>query len=304
MAPDSDPTTPRLHRSLTPSHESSISHLLEIARRGVRTLVMGILNVTPDSFSDGGRFLAPDAARRHAEQMAADGADIMDVGGESTRPGAAPLTEEEELRRILPVIEALTASLAVPISVDTYKSGVARKAVEAGAAMVNDISGGTFDPAMLATVAELGVPICLMHLKGTPRDMSQHATYADVVKEVRDWLAARADAALTAGIPRENILLDPGFGFAKTAEHNLELLRRLGELTTLGYPIVAGLSRKSTIGRVLGGLPVEDRVEGTAAAVALSIAYGAAVVRVHDVKQMARVARMTDTVVRGWRGWE
>jgi len=276
--------------------------LLDIARRGERTLVMGILNVTPDSFSDGGRFFTLDTALRQAERMAADGADILDIGGESTRPGSDPLPAEKELARILPVIEAAAARLPTPLSVDTYKAMVARRAVEAGAAMVNDISALTFDPAMAATVAELRVPVCLMHIQGTPKNMQQNPVYEDVVTEVRDWLAARAEVARTAGIPETHIVLDPGFGFGKTAAHNLELLRRLRELTTLGYPLLIGTSRKSTIGKVLGGLPPDDRLEGTAATVSLSIANGASIVRVHDVKEMVRVVRMTDAVVRGhWR---
>jgi dihydropteroate synthase len=276
--------------------------LLEIARRGERTLVMGILNITPDSFSDGGRFLAADTAIRHAEQMAEDGADIIDLGGESTRPGAAPLSIDEELARVLPVVQSLVKRIPLPLSIDTYKAEVARRTVEAGASMINDISALAFDPAMGSTVAELAVPVCLMHIRGTPRNMQNNPHYDDVAVEVRDQLADRVKSALVAGISRDKIILDPGFGFAKTAIHNLELLRRLSELTTLGYPLLSGTSRKSTIGKVLGGLPAEERLEGTAATVAISIANGAAIVRVHDVKEMKRVAQMTDAIVRGnWR---
>jgi dihydropteroate synthase len=276
--------------------------LLEIARRGDRTLVMGILNVTPDSFSDGGLFFAPEDALLQAERMASEGADIIDIGGESTRPGSEPLPLEEELARVIPIIEALSSRISIPLSIDTYKAAVARRAVEAGAAMVNDISALAYDPEMASKVAELGVPVCLMHIRGTPRNMQSNPHYEDVAAEVREELAGRAEAALRAGIKRENIILDPGFGFAKTAAHNLELLRRLRELTTLGYPIMSGTSRKSTIGKVLGGVPVEDRLEGTAATVALSIANGAAIVRVHDVKEMVRVVRVSDAVARGnWR---
>jgi dihydropteroate synthase len=276
-----------------------IHQLLGAARRGERTLVMGILNLTPDSFSDGGLYFSSDDAVRRAEAMIEEGADILDLGGESTRPGAEPLPVEEELRRVMPVVEALASRIPVPLSVDTYKAAVAERAVGAGASMVNDISALAFDPAMGPTVARLGVPVCLMHTRGTVRNMHRNPVYGDVVAEVKAELSARADAALAAGIARENIVLDPGFGFAKNAAHNLELLRRLRELTDLGYPLLAGWSRKSTIGKVLGGPPVEDRLEGTAATVALSIAYGAAIVRVHDVREMARVARMTDAVVRG-----
>lgn len=264
-----------------------------------RTLVMGILNVTPDSFSDGGRFLSPDAALRQAEQMIAEGADMLDIGGESTRPGAEPLALEDELARVVPVLSAIAARFPTPLSIDTYKAAVARPAVEAGAGMINDISGMTFDPEMLPTAAALRVPVCLMHIKGTPRNMQQNPVYTDVVMEVRDWLLERAKAAEAAGIHKEDIVIDPGFGFGKTVAHNLELLRRLSELTNLDYPLLSGTSRKSTIGKVLGGLPPDDRMEGTAATVALSIAYGASLVRVHDVKAMVRVARMTDAVVKG-----
>lgn len=260
---------------------------------------MGVLNVTPDSFSDGGLFLDPSNALRQAERMAEEGADILDVGGESTRPGADPLPPEEELARILPVIRAVAARLPVPISVDTYKARVAREAIQTGAVMVNDISALMFDPEMAPTVAALQVPVCLMHIKGTPKNMQQNPTYDDVVTEVRDWLRERAAAARAAGVAEEDIIIDPGFGFGKTVEHNLEILRRLREFTTLGYPLLIGTSRKSTIGKVLGDLPPHERLEGTAATVALSIANGASIVRVHDVKEMARVARMADAVVRG-----
>jgi dihydropteroate synthase len=279
--------------------------LLAVARSGQRTLVMGVLNVTPDSFSDGGRFLEPAAARAHAEQMVAEGADLLDIGGESTRPSTftslTSLPPEEELRRILPVIEAIAAQFpALPLSVDTYKAAVAREAVAAGAAMVNDISALRADPDMTPTVAGLGVPVCLMHLLGLPMALPPHPHYEDVVAEVREHLRERAAAAQAADILPEDIVLDPGIGFGKTAAHNLELLRRLRELMDLGYPLLVGTSRKSTIGAVLGGLPPEERLEGTAATIAISIANGAAIVRVHDVKAMARVARMSDAIVRGW----
>jgi dihydropteroate synthase len=278
--------------------------LIEAARAGRRTLIMGVLNVTPDSFSDGGLFFVPDEALAHAERMVAEGADILDIGGESTRPATfttgTPLDADEELRRILPIIQAITARMpAVPISVDTYKATVARQAVAAGAAMINDISAMRADPEMAATVAELGTPVCLMHMPGLPTALPIKAAYQDVVREVREHLLERAAAALAAGIAPENIVLDPGIGFGKTVAHNLELLRRLRELTSL-YPLLLGTSRKSTIGKVLGDLPPEDRLEGTAATVALSIANGAAIVRVHDVKEMTRVARMSDAIVRGW----
>ncbi len=281
------------------SADERLQALLRTARDGTRTLVMGVLNVTPDSFSDGGLYLDADRAVRQAVRMAEEGADIIDVGGESTRPGSDPLAIEDELNRVLPVIEAIHSRIDTPISIDTYKSAVARRAVEAGASMVNDISGMTFDPKMPATAADLGVPVCLMHIKGTPQNMQQEPVYTDVVAEVKEWLAKRADAARSAGIKSDNIIIDPGFGFGKTVPHNLEILRRLREFTTLGYPVMIGTSRKSTIGKVLGGLPSEDRLEGTAATVALSVANGASIIRVHDVKEMVRVARMADAVVRG-----
>lgn len=291
--------------NIAPPAARCLRTLLDAARAGRRTLIMGVLNVTPDSFSDGGRFFMPHQALAHAEQMVADGADILDIGGESTRPATfatgSPLDAEEELRRILPIIAAVAERMPdIPISVDTYKATVARCAVEAGAAMINDISALRADPDMASTVAELGVPVCLMHLPGLPTALPSIPTYEDVVEEVKRHLEERTAAALKAGVAPENIVLDPGIGFGKTVAHNLELLRRLRELTTPLYPILLGTSRKSTIGRVLGDLPPEDRLEGTAATVALSIANGAAIVRVHDVKEMARVARMADAIVRGW----
>lgn len=284
---------------------SLLHTLLDLAREGKRTLVMGILNVTPDSFSDGGLFFDPKQAAAHARQMAIDGADILDVGGESTRPATfatqQPLSPDEELRRILPVIEALVTELPhIPVSVDTYKAHVARRAVEAGAVMINDISALRADVAMAATVADLGVPVCLMHLLGLPMSIPAHPVYQDVVTEVRDHLLTQVEVARAAGIAPENIVIDPGIGFGKTVAQNLELLRRLRELTTPEYPLLVGTSRKSTIGKVLGDLPPDDRLEGTAATVALAIASGAAIVRVHDVRAMARVTRMSDAIVRGW----
>jgi dihydropteroate synthase len=284
----------------------AIRSLLRAARRGERTLIMGVLNVTPDSFSDGGRFLGAAAAVEAAEQMLADGADILDVGGESTRPATftshAPLPAGEEQRRILPVVSEIAQRFPdAPISVDTYKAAVARAAIDAGAVFVNDVSALRADPRMAPVVAEAGVPVCLMHLPGLPAAVKPCPAGEDVVALVRSHLAERATAARQAGIDAENIVLDPGFGFGKSASQNLELMRRLRELTDLGYPLLVGMSRKSTIGKVLGGLPVGERIEGTASTVALAIAYGAAIVRVHDVREMSRVARMSDAIVRGWR---
>lgn len=287
----------------TQSARDILRSLLALAHSGTRTLIMGVLNVTPDSFSDGGQFFDPQSAISHARQMIADGADILDIGGESTRPATfgdnAPLAIEAEKARVLPVIAALSAELPhVPISIDTYKAEVARAAVEAGAVMINDISALRADPDMAQTVAECGVPVCLMHLLGLPRAIPAEPIYNDVVNDIKAHLRERAEYALESGIAREGIIIDPGFGFGKTVAQNLELIRRLREFTELRFPILMGTSRKSTIGKVLGDLPPHERLEGTAATVALSIANGAAIVRVHDVKEMARVARMTDAIVR------
>ena len=266
-------------------------------RWGSRTYVMGVLNVTPDSFSGDGLGSDTDAAVEQALRFQADGADIIDIGGESTRPasiytGAGPITADEELRRVIPVIEALAGALHIPISIDTYKAEIAREALRAGAAMVNDVWGLRRDPDMARVVAEAGVPVVLMHNQA-------HTRYDDLVPDVIGELRRMIDAAISAGVRRENIIVDPGMGFGKTAEHNLEILRRLDEFRALDAPILVGMSRKSTIGYVLD-LPVEERLEGTAATVALSVAFGADIVRVHDVREMARVARMSDAVVRGW----
>ena len=237
---------------------------------------MGILNVTPDSFSDGGRYADTARALTHARAMAAAGADIIDIGGESTRPGAAPVAEEEELRRIIPLIERLSAELAVPISVDTYKSSVAKKAIEAGAGIVNDISGLRFSPDMADVVADSGAAVVIMHIKGTPRDMQQNPVYDDVIGEVMAYFEEGIEIAVKAGVDREKILIDPGIGFGKTLEHNLAILDRLDEFQALGRPIVLGTSRKKFIGTVLDVPMPEQRVDGTAATVALGIERGAA----------------------------
>ena len=264
---------------------------------GERTYVMGVINVTPDSFSNDGVGDDVDGAVRMAVRFQEDGADIIDVGGESTRPpgiygDTKPISADEELSRVLPMIEAIKRETDLPVSIDTYKASVAQAAIEAGASMINDVWALQRDPDMLRVAAEADVPVVLMHNQvGTE--------YDDVVPDVIEGLQQRVDAAVKGGVRPENIIVDPGMGFGKTAEQNLEILRRLGEFDTLGLPLLVGMSRKSTIGYVLG-LPVEDRVEGTAATVALSIAGGADIVRVHDVKEIARVARMTDAVVRGW----
>jgi len=274
---------------------------------GKQTLVMGVLNVTPDSFSDGGLYDTVEAAVARARSLVEDGAHLLDIGGESTRPATfgdkSPLPPEEEMRRILPVIERLRAEMPhVPLSVDTYKAQVARAALDAGACLVNDISGLTYDPLMAALVAERGVPVVLMHLPGRPRDLPLHPVYADVVAEVLSFFERQIGWAESQGIRRDHLWLDPGLGFGKTAAHNLELLRRLPELKALGLPLVVGASRKKFLGKILGTDDPGDRKEGTAATVALSIAYGADMVRVHDVREMARVAKVSDAVVRGWGG--
>ncbi|OYT73712.1 MAG: dihydropteroate synthase [Armatimonadetes bacterium JP3_11] len=266
---------------------------------GQRTLVMGVLNTTPDSFYDGGRYATLDAALARAEQMLEEGADILDIGGESTRPGAEPVPEAEEIRRVVPLIEAIVARYPnAVISVDTTKSRVAQQALQAGACILNDISGATFDPRMLEVAAHTGALIVLMHIKGTPKTMQQNPVYDDVVAEVRATLHAHARRALEAGIPKEHIWLDPGIGFGKTVEHNLQLLRGLPELRTLDFPILVGTSRKSFIGHILGGLPPEERLEGTLATLALAVAWGADIVRVHDVKAAVRAVNVADALCR------
>ena len=265
---------------------------------GERTLIMGILNTTPDSFSGDGLGNDAAAAIARGKQMVADGADILDVGGESTRPGAEPVALEEELRRVLPVIEGLAAEVDVPLSIDTYKAEVARQALATGAAIVNDISGLHYDEAMARVAAEFGAGVIIMHILGTPRDMQQDPRYGDLVGEISDYLEEGIVRAEAAGLSRQHLVVDPGFGFGKTVAHNLDMLRHLREFRCLGCPVMIGPSRKSTIGKLLGDLPPQERVEGTAAAVALAIAAGADIVRVHDVKEMVRVARVADAVVR------
>ena len=265
---------------------------------GVRTYIMGVLNITPDSFSGDGLGSDVDAAVSLALQFQDQGADILDVGGESTRPasiypGAGPVSEDEELSRTVPVVEALSRHLDLPISIDTYKANVAREAVRAGATMINDQWSLRRDPAMASVVAETGAAVVLMHNQEGTR-------YDEVVTDVIASLRSSLERAVEAGVPGDKVILDPGMGFGKTAEQNLEVLRRLDEFGSLNRPLLIGMSRKSTIGYVLD-LPVDDRVEGTAAIVALSIAKGADLVRVHDVKEMVRVARMSDAIVRGWR---
>lgn len=259
--------------------------------------IMGVLNITPDSFSDGGAWLSVENAVAHARQMADAGADIIDVGGESTRPGSAPVSAGEELQRVVPVIEALRAGIDVPVSIDTQKPAVMRAAVAAGAGMINDVNALQADGA-IETAAALGVPVCLMHMQGVPETMQDEPDYRDVVAEVVSFLGARAAACEAAGIAPGQIVLDPGFGFGKTVGHNLSLLRRLDALVALGYPVLVGLSRKSLIGKVLG-LPVDKRLYPSIALAVLAVWQGASIVRCHDVRQTREAALMCRAVMDG-----
>ena len=280
--------------------EEARSRRLELGGRTFdldrHTLVMGIVNVTPDSFSDGGRYFDRFDAVEGAVRQAEAGADILDIGGESTRPGSEFISLDEELERVIPVIEEMARRTDTPISIDTTKAEVARHALEAGAVMINDISAMRLDPDMPALAAEAGVPVCLMHMQGMPKDMQENPTYTDLLGEVISFLRTRAEEAEEAGVRPDRIILDPGIGFGKTLEHNLELIRRLGELRGLGYPVLLGPSRKAFIGRILD-LPANRRLEGTAAAVALGIAGGADIIRVHDVEEMIKVSRVADAVM-------
>ncbi len=266
---------------------------------GKKTLVMGILNVTTDSFSEQGSFLDPKLAIAHAKSMVADGADIIDIGGESTRPGARPVTATQEMKRVMPVIESLADKINIPISIDTSKAKVAEAAINAGAAMVNDVTALTKDKKMAATCAAADVAVILMHMRGQPLTMQDNPTYDDLLTEVIAYLGQRVAAAERAGIDSAKIMVDPGIGFSKTVAHNLEIIKRLREVKSLGLPVVIGTSRKSMIGKILGGLEPLDRVEGTAATVTAAILNGADIVRVHDVKEMVRVAKMADAIVSG-----
>ncbi len=259
-----------------------------------RPQVMGILNVTPDSFSDGGQFRSREAALAHARRMAEEGAAIIDVGGESTRPGSPPVSLQEELDRVIPVVERLHAELPLPVSVDTSKPEVMRAAVAAGAGMINDVYALRMDGA-LAAAAELGVPVCLMHMQGEPRTMQHEPSYTDVVAEVREFLAERASAAVQAGIPRERLLVDPGFGFGKRVDHNLSLMHHLPELLDIGLPLLIGVSRKSMIGAVTSA-DIEHRVHGSVAAASLAAWLGATIVRVHDVKATVDALKVVSAV--------
>ncbi|MGD8588166.1 MAG: dihydropteroate synthase [Chromatiales bacterium] len=257
---------------------------------------MGILNLTPDSFSDGGRYNRKELALAHARQMVEEGAGCIDIGGESTRPGAQSVSEQQELDRVIPLVETLSRELEIPLSIDTSKPGVMREAVAAGAGMINDVLA-LRAPAALETAARLQVPVCLMHMQGEPRTMQASPEYADVVRDVGGFLAGRIEACLAAGIPRARLLIDPGFGFGKTLQHNLLLLQRLEALQVLAVPLLVGISRKSMIGALLGGASVSDRVYGSVAAAVLAVLKGAAIVRVHDVRATVDALRVVAAVM-------
>jgi dihydropteroate synthase len=261
-----------------------------------RPMVMGILNVTPDSFNDGGRYMALASALAQARAMIEQGADIIDIGGESTRPGAALVTVDEELARVIPVIEALRAESCVPISIDTSNPAVMDAAAQAGADMINDVRALQRDGA-LAMAAALGLPVCLMHMQGSPENMQQNPAYDNLVEDISDFFSARIRQCLAAGIPLSCIMLDPGFGFGKTVEHNLQLVNRLGEFAHLGCPLLVGLSRKSTIGKILGSATT-DRLHGSVAAATLAFINGASILRVHDVEPTVLALRVVYAIQR------
>ena len=263
-------------------------------RLGERTLIMGVLNVTPDSFSDGGKFFEPQAALHQALEMIDAGADIIDVGGMSTRPASDEISADEEVRRVLPVVEALAKTTDTPVSIDSCRADVAERAIDAGAQIINDISAMRFDPRMVDVAAKKRTPVCLMHIKGSPKDMQRNPTYADVMAEIIRYLYRAAECAVRAGIAAGQLCVDPGIGFGKTVAHNLRILQNLGQLRSLGCPILVGTSRKSFIGAVCEK-EVDDRIFGTASSVALAAA-GADIVRVHDVGEMRDVVRLVDAV--------
>ncbi|UCD72442.1 MAG: dihydropteroate synthase [Syntrophobacterales bacterium] len=263
-----------------------------------KTHLMGILNVTPDSFSDGGLYINPDKAIAHGIELASQGADIIDIGGESTRPGAAPLKQDEELRRVIPVIDGLAAKVEIPISIDTYKSSVAERSIESGAEMINDISGLKFDPKMVGVVAKYDVPVVLMHIKGTPKVMQSDVHYDCLLTEIMEYLEQSIEIAEGAGIDAGQIIVDPGIGFGKSVQDNLKIIRHLAELKSLGKPILLGTSRKSFIGKLLHA-DVNQRDEGTLASISAAIMNGANILRVHDVAPAKKAAQIADAIRRG-----
>lgn len=261
-----------------------------------KTLIMGVLNITPDSFSDGGKYFSKNSAIKHALKLINEGSDIIDVGGESTRPGASPLTIEEEITRVIPVIKEIRKlSKNILISIDTYKSEVAKEAVKYGANIINDISGLVMDDRMVHIAAELDVPVIIMHLKGTPMDMQVNPTYENLISEITEFLRTQIQYALKNGVKKHNIIIDPGIGFGKTIEHNFKIIANLEKFKKIGFPILIGPSRKSFIGNLLK-LPPDKRLEGTAASIAIGIVNGARIVRVHDVLEMKRVSSIADKV--------
>ena len=266
-------------------------------RFGGRVAVMGVVNVTPDSFSDGGRTLEEESAVAHGLRLAESGADVLDVGGESTRPGSSPVSAEEEMQRVLPVVRGLRARTAVPISIDTRKADVARAALAEGAALVNDVSALEFDPELARVVAAAGVPLCLMHHQGTPETMQQQPRYQDAIEEILEFLQAAIERAVAAGIPRESLLLDPGIGFGKTFDHNQFILRRLSDLRVLGRPVLVGFSRKAFLGALVGGKPAAERAGVTAAcAAAVVMRGGADILRVHDVAEVREAVAVAEAI--------
>ncbi len=258
--------------------------------------VMGILNITPDSFSDGGDFILPAAALERARSMVDDGVDIIDIGGESTRPGSQAVSTEEELERVIPIISAIAAELPVPISIDSSKAAVMRAAVAAGAGMINDVMALQADGALVAAL-DVGVPVCLMHMQGEPRSMQHEPSYSDVVAEVQSFLQRRVAACEAVGIPRESLLLDPGFGFGKLLEHNLELLQHLEHFREFDLPLLVGISRKSMLGAILDDAPVDERLYGGLAAAVMAVERGAAIIRTHDVKPTADALKTVQAVI-------
>lgn len=272
---------------------------LKTAKREInisnKVLIMGALNITPDSFSDGGKFLAREKAIKRAIEMEENGADIIDIGGESSRPGSEPVPEDEELNRVIPVIKKIKGILKIPISIDTYKSNVAEKALDAGAEIVNDISGLRFDERMFDIVHQNKAALIIMHMKGKPKTMQDNPTYKDTIQEIYDFLKERTDYAMDNGLSKENIVIDPGIGFGKRQEDNLDILYRAGEFSSLGFPLLIGASRKSFIGRALD-LPVEERLEGSLAACGIAIEEGVDILRVHDVKSTRRFVDMYTTI--------
>ncbi len=272
---------------------------------GKQTIIMGTLNVTPDSFSDGGKYFSIESAVNHAITMEKEGADIIDIGGESTRPGSKPVSLEEEINRVIPVLEELVKKIKIPMSIDTYKSKIAKKALDIGANIINDITALKGDKLLASVVAQYDVPICLMHMKGSPRNMQKNPVYDDVVREITAFLKKRADYATSCDIKKNNIILDPGLGFGKRTgkgiEDNCEILKRLSELKNLGYPILIGASRKTFIGNICGAkksLPVNERLEGSLAAACIGVVNGADIIRVHDVKKTRRCLDIVDCIIR------